>query len=294
MTRIIAGSARGRRLKVPPAGTRPTTDRVRESMFATLDHMLGGFSGLRVLDLFAGSGALGLEAASRGATEVLLVERDRASAAVARANAGVVGAPGTRVVASPVSAFLSGAPSEFDLVLADPPYAVTAAEVEAVLARLVAGLAGPGRRGRRRASRSRRGVRLARRARGAAPTGVRGDRPLVRSACARGRGPMMRKSCLPGILRPGDQRPHRRLRPRGGALRRGDRRGPGQQEQAVAVHRRGAHRAARARLAARAQHPHRQLPRPARRLLPRARDHRDRQGPAGGSPTSTTSCRWPR
>lgn len=143
MTRIIAGSARGRRLKVPPAGTRPTPDRVRESMFATLDHMLDGFSGLRVLDLFAGSGALGLEAASRGATEVLLVERDRASAAVARANAGVVGAPGTRVVASPVSAFLSGAPSEFDLVLADPPYAVTAAEVEAVLARLVAGWLAP-------------------------------------------------------------------------------------------------------------------------------------------------------
>lgn len=139
MTRIIAGSARGRRLKVPPAGTRPTTDRVRESLFATLDHMLGGFDGLRVLDLFAGSGALGLEAASRGAGEVILVERDRAAAAVARANLAIVGAAGARVVPSPVSSFLAGAPREFDLVLADPPYAVTAAEVEAMLGRLAAG-----------------------------------------------------------------------------------------------------------------------------------------------------------
>ncbi len=105
-------------------------------MFATLDHMLGGFVGARVLDLFAGSGALGLEAASRGATDVVLVERDRQTAAVARANAGVVGLPGIRIVAASVAAHLAGRPEPYDLVLADPPYAMAAAEVEAFLATL--------------------------------------------------------------------------------------------------------------------------------------------------------------
>jgi 16S rRNA (guanine966-N2)-methyltransferase len=143
MTRIIAGTARGRRIKVPPGGTRPTTDRVRESLFAALDHMLGGFAGARVLDLYAGSGALGLEAASRGAAEVVLVEKDRPSAAIARANAQVVGVAGVHVVTSPVAAFLAGQPHPFDLVLADPPYAAPAAEVESVLARLVAGWLAP-------------------------------------------------------------------------------------------------------------------------------------------------------
>ena len=123
MTRIIAGSARGRRLKVPPGQTRPTADRVRESMFAALAHMLGGFDGARVLDLYAGSGALGLEAASRGAPTVVLVERDRSAASVARGNAAAVAVPGVRVVAAPVARFLAGPGRPFDLVLADPPYA---------------------------------------------------------------------------------------------------------------------------------------------------------------------------
>lgn len=139
MTRIIAGSARGRRLKVPPGQTRPTADRVRESMFAALAHMLGGFDGARVLDLYAGSGALGLEAASRGAPTVVLVERDRSAASVARGNAAAVAVPGVRVVAAPVARFLAGPGRPFDLVLADPPYASPGAEVEAVLARLVGG-----------------------------------------------------------------------------------------------------------------------------------------------------------
>ncbi len=143
MTRIIAGAARGRRLAVPSGGARPTTDRVRESMFASLDHLLGGFAGARVLDLFAGSGALGLEAASRGAGVVVLVERDRPSAAVARANAGVVGVPGVRVVTASVSAHLAGTPAPFDLVLADPPYVTTAAEVEAFLGDLTRGWLAP-------------------------------------------------------------------------------------------------------------------------------------------------------
>ena len=143
MTRIIAGAARGRRIAVPPGGARPTTDRVRESLFASLDHLLGGFVGARVLDLFAGSGALGLESASRGAAAVVLVERDRPSAAVARANAEVVGVPGVRVVAASVSAHLAGRPEPFDLVLADPPYAMGAPEVEAFLAVLTQGWLAP-------------------------------------------------------------------------------------------------------------------------------------------------------
>jgi 16S rRNA (guanine966-N2)-methyltransferase len=112
-------------------------------MFASLDHLLGGFAGARVLDLFAGSGALGLEAASRGATAIVLVERDRPSAAVARANAEVVGSPGVRVEAASVTAHLAGQPEPFDLVLADPPYATSAQEVEAVLARLTQGWLAP-------------------------------------------------------------------------------------------------------------------------------------------------------
>ena len=143
MTRIIAGAARGRRLAVPSGGARPTTDRVRESLFASLDHLLGGFVGAHVLDLFAGSGALGLEAASRGAAVVVLVERDRPSAAVARANAEVVAVPGIRVVAASVQAHLAGPPEPFDLVLADPPYATAAPEVEACLATLTRGWLAP-------------------------------------------------------------------------------------------------------------------------------------------------------
>lgn len=144
MTRIIAGTARGRRLRVPPGGTRPTTDRVRESMFAVLDHMLGGFAGGRVLDLFAGSGALGLEAASRGARRVVLVERDRRTAGIARANASAVGVPGVVVVTAPVAGFLAGEADPFDLVLADPPYALAAPDLEDVLARLARGWLAPG------------------------------------------------------------------------------------------------------------------------------------------------------
>jgi 16S rRNA (guanine966-N2)-methyltransferase len=112
-------------------------------MFASLDHLLGGFVGARVLDLFAGSGALGLEAASRGAAAVVLVERDRPSAEVARANVGVVGVAGIRVVASSVAVHLSGQPEPFDLVLADPPYANSAAEVEGFLTALTQGWLAP-------------------------------------------------------------------------------------------------------------------------------------------------------
>ena len=143
MTRIIAGAARGRRLTVPERGARPTGDRIREAMFASLDHLLGGFAGARVLDLFAGSGALGLEAASRGARSVVLVERDRPSAEVIRANAATVGLAGVRVVPASVTAHLAGGAEPFDVVLADPPYAMSGAEVEAFLGLLTRGWLAP-------------------------------------------------------------------------------------------------------------------------------------------------------
>ncbi|NKF31811.1 16S rRNA (guanine(966)-N(2))-methyltransferase RsmD, partial [Pseudomonas sp. BGM005] len=89
MTRIIAGKARGARLAVPAAGTRPTSDRVRESLFGALASF-DAFAGARVLDLYAGSGALGLESLSRGAASADLVEHGRAAASVVRRNAAIV------------------------------------------------------------------------------------------------------------------------------------------------------------------------------------------------------------
>lgn len=137
MTRIVSGTARGRRLKVPPAGTRPTSDRVREALFNVL-HARLDFDGVQVLDLYAGSGALGLEALSRGATHVLFVESDRRAAAVLKANIGELGLPGAAVRTAAVSAVLA-APSDrpFDVVFSDPPYALTGTEVAADLAALV-------------------------------------------------------------------------------------------------------------------------------------------------------------
>lgn len=117
-------------------GTRPTTDRVRESLFNVLDARMD-LSGLAVLDLYAGSGALGLEALSRGAASALFVEADRRAAAVISDNAAALGAAGATVRCGTVSAVLAaGASRPVDLVFADPPYEVTSAEVEAVLAAL--------------------------------------------------------------------------------------------------------------------------------------------------------------
>ena len=140
MTRIVAGSAGGRRLKVPPGDTtRPTSDRVREALFSALD-AAGAVEGARVLDLYAGSGALGLEAASRGAREVVLVEAARTAAQTARSNVRELGLPGVRVVAERVERFLgspaAAAEGGYDLVLVDPPYAVDEDAVAAVLAAL--------------------------------------------------------------------------------------------------------------------------------------------------------------
>lgn len=136
MTRIIGGVARGRRIAVPPRGTRPTTDRVRESLFNILTARRE-LTGLAVLDLYAGSGALGLEALSRGAASALFVESDPRTASLIARNIDTLGLAGATVRRGAVAAVLAaGTASAVDLVLADPPYEVGAAEVEAVLAAL--------------------------------------------------------------------------------------------------------------------------------------------------------------
>ncbi|MBO0979460.1 16S rRNA (guanine(966)-N(2))-methyltransferase RsmD [Microbacterium sp. SD291] len=138
MTRIIAGRARGARLEVPSAGTRPTSDRVRESLFGALESA-DAIDGARVLDLYAGSGALGLESLSRGAAAVDLVERGRPAAAIVRRNAAAVakasGLTTARVHESAVRSFLQRASGPFDLVFSDPPYDL---DDEAMTADLIA------------------------------------------------------------------------------------------------------------------------------------------------------------
>jgi 16S rRNA (guanine966-N2)-methyltransferase len=139
--RIIAGEAGGRRLTVPAGeGVRPTSDRVKESVFSALGP--GRVAGARVLDLYAGSGALGLEAVSRGAAEALLVDRDHAAARAIRTNIETLGFDGRAVVRQlPVATLLTGPrPGDpFDLALLDPPYDTPAADLEAILRLLVDG-----------------------------------------------------------------------------------------------------------------------------------------------------------
>ncbi len=138
MTRIVAGEYGGRRLQTPPGdGTRPTTDRVREAMFSSLQSELGDFAGLRVLDLFAGSGALGLEALSRGAVTADFVESDARVAGVIRRNVADLGCVGATVLRTTVERFLRlPPPIAYDLVFLDPPYALPAGEVAALIATL--------------------------------------------------------------------------------------------------------------------------------------------------------------
>lgn len=126
MTRIVGGSVGGRRLAVPATGTRPTSDRVREALFSRLDH-LEVLDGARVLDLYAGSGALGLEALSRGAETAVLVDSSRTAVAVCRSNASVLGfADQVTVIGRKVEQLLAGpAPTRTStLVFIDPPYAM--------------------------------------------------------------------------------------------------------------------------------------------------------------------------
>lgn len=137
--RIIAGEHRGRKLNAPKGqGTRPTTDRVRESLMSALSSARGGFKGAVVLDAFAGSGALALEALSRGGDKACLCERDGAAVKVVEGNVAMLGYGRDAVRVSRVDVLKSGAPrlrEPYDLVFLDPPYAVEPSEVFALLAR---------------------------------------------------------------------------------------------------------------------------------------------------------------
>lgn len=139
MTRIIAGRARGRHLRVPKQGTRPTTDRVREAIFSSLDAQVlaegTSWASLDVLDLFAGSGALGLEALSRGAAAVLLVERQADATRTIAANIAAVDLPGATLLRRDVRHLADQPPvgGPYALCLADPPYELPAKQVADLL-----------------------------------------------------------------------------------------------------------------------------------------------------------------
>lgn len=139
MTRIIGGSAGGRRLETPKGQTtRPTSDRVREALFSAIESWCGSLEGLRFLDLYAGSGAVGLEAISRGAEAATFVEQDRSTAALIRTNAATLGFQ-VDVITANVATALGVAPrAPYDVVFLDPPYPLPDADVEADLAALVA------------------------------------------------------------------------------------------------------------------------------------------------------------
>jgi 16S rRNA (guanine966-N2)-methyltransferase len=138
--RIVGGTAGGRRIDVPRGrDTRPTSDRVREGLFSSLEAIRGPLTGAAFLDLFAGSGAVGLEAASRGAVRIVLVEQSAVALRTLRANVTSLELPGVEVHAVDVDKFLAGTPTacdvavpaqfdvavpaQFDIVFLDPPYA---------------------------------------------------------------------------------------------------------------------------------------------------------------------------
>jgi len=137
VTRIVAGTLGGRHLETPSGdGTRPTSDRVREALFSRVESLLGGLDGAGVLDLFAGSGAVGLEALSRGADRAVLVESDRTAAAVIRRNVDVLElAQRAEVLRQRVERVVSAEPRvRADLLFADPPYAADADVLRLTLA----------------------------------------------------------------------------------------------------------------------------------------------------------------
>ncbi|MFZ4297508.1 16S rRNA (guanine(966)-N(2))-methyltransferase RsmD [Streptomyces cinereoruber] len=142
MTRVIAGTAGGRRLAVPPGnGTRPTSDRAREGLFSTWEALHGTLDGTRVADLYAGSGAVGLEALSRGAAHALLVEADPRAAKTIRDNVRAIGLPGAELRTGKAEQIVTGpAPADpYDLVFLDPPYAVGDADLHEILLTLRSG-----------------------------------------------------------------------------------------------------------------------------------------------------------
>jgi 16S rRNA (guanine966-N2)-methyltransferase len=136
VTRIIAGAARGRRLAVPAGrGTRPTADRAREGLFSTLESLTGTLASARVLDLYAGSGAVGLEALSRGAAAALMVDSDDAAVRVIRGNVDTLGLPGAEVRMGRAERLVAAAPATepFDVAFLDPPYELDDETVRGVL-----------------------------------------------------------------------------------------------------------------------------------------------------------------
>ncbi|MFD7918632.1 16S rRNA (guanine(966)-N(2))-methyltransferase RsmD [Streptomyces sp. NPDC059740] len=142
MTRVIAGAAGGRRLAVPPGtGTRPTSDRAREGLFSTWEALDGPLDGARVLDLYGGSGAVGLEALSRGAAHVLLAESDARAARTIRENIRAVGLPGAELRTARAEQVAAAPPTgdPYDIVFLDPPYAVADDAVREILLTLRAG-----------------------------------------------------------------------------------------------------------------------------------------------------------
>lgn len=149
MSRIIAGSARGHTLRTPVGQrTRPTTDRVREAVFSFLTSWTGELdapqheqlAGLRFCDLFAGSGAMGIEALSRGARRAVLVESDRRACEVIRTNLRATGtAARAELISTTVQAYLAGPPTSFDVVWADPPYALSTEELDGMIHRIAYG-----------------------------------------------------------------------------------------------------------------------------------------------------------
>ena len=138
--RIIAGTLRGRSIQAPEGSdTRPTIDRVREALFSSLYSLLGGFEGLHALDAFAGSGALGLEALSRGVDNVVFYEQNKKAASVLKRNIAGCGLGSDRAIVMVRDVFAGSvrtASSPFDLVFLDPPYAYETTEVLGFVQRL--------------------------------------------------------------------------------------------------------------------------------------------------------------
>lgn len=136
MSRVIAGAAGGRRLSVPPGnGTRPTSDRAREGLFSSWEARLGSWAGVRVLDLYGGSGAVALEALSRGAASALLVEADPRAAKTIRENIRALGLSGAQLRTDRAERVVLGLPpgEPYDVAFLDPPYAVSDDDLREIL-----------------------------------------------------------------------------------------------------------------------------------------------------------------
>lgn len=140
MTRIIGGDFRGRSIKVPDAETRPTSSRVREAIFSSVEHAVSGLDDLRVLDLFSGSGAFGIESISRGAAEAVLIEKDLRAADTLHTNVANFGIKNARVVIADAFAEVAqkSGRGTFDVVFIDPPYAFGDEHVNSLITNLVA------------------------------------------------------------------------------------------------------------------------------------------------------------